>query len=460
MPHASCLMPSSLMPENTSLSYKIQSFGSPASDEPVGFAQVQELYLAVVPQENAVCQNELQGHGKVVPDCHAQTLSVLKQIENVLQQERYRNSVISQTVFLSDLANKQLVRKMMADFYGSHQPSTTYVQQPPCGGSEIAVELFGVRPLDTADNHAAQSLFARHFNDKATLYHQDGVQFLFLADVLPDETPLGSYRRSLNAFTKMEAFLANYGFVPEQILRTWLYQGLLVFPEGQTQRYKELNRARTDFFSGRKFLDTTLPKDFYKRFQIPENRTIYPASTGIGADDFDIVMSAVAFSTTRNDVMTVPLENPNQTSAFDYNAVYSPQSPKFSRAMSVRIADTLKIYVSGTAGITESESRFENDVVAQTDLTLDNIAALISSENLKSHGVQSDANGFSPDLAQLASARVYVKRESDYETVRSLCEKRCPGVPMIYTIADVCRQELLVEIEGVVSLNSCANNIR
>lgn len=416
------------MPEYPSLANKTQSF-----------AKTRELFLVVTPKENTVCQNEFQGHGNAVPDCCAQTQSVLEQIESVLSKEKCRDGVISQTVFLSDLGNKQLVRTMMADFYGPHHPSTTYVQQPPCCGSEIAVELFA------AANCTA--LGVQHFNDQVTLYHSDGVQLLFLGDVIPAETPIGAYPRSLSAFYEMENLLARYGFTPEQLLRTWLYQGLLVFPEGETQRYKELNRARTDFFADRKFLEATLPKAPKVREQLQlDKRTIYPASTGIGADDFDITMAALAVSTNRDDVVSTPLENPNQTSAFDYNAVYSPQSPKFARAMAVQIADALKIYVSGTAGITESESRYENDTVGQTELTLDNIAALVSAENLKSHGIK----GFAPVLTNMVSARVYIKRESDYEAVRSICEKRCPGVPMIYTTADVCRQELLVEIEGVV----------
>ena len=89
------------------------------------------------------------------------------------------------------------------------------------------------------------------------------------------------------------------------------YLGDIVGPEGDTQRYKELNRARTDFFRGMKFGEGLTLPGF--------DRPIFPASTGIGTDGRDIVMSGIAISTPRDDVKVVALENPQQVSAFDYD---------------------------------------------------------------------------------------------------------------------------------------------
>ncbi len=36
----------------------------------------------------------------------------------------------------------------------------------------------------------------------------------------------------------------------------------------------------------------------------------YPASTGIGTDGGDIMMSCIALATDRKDIVAVPLENP------------------------------------------------------------------------------------------------------------------------------------------------------
>ena len=52
-------------------------------------------------------------------------------------------------------------------------------------------------------------------------------------------------------------------------------------------------------------------------------------------------------------------------------------------------------------------------------------------------------------LEGLAFVRVYIKQQEDYAKVRAVCEKRLGELPTIYAVADVCRPDLLVEIEGV-----------
>ena len=77
--------------------------------------------------------------------------------------------------------------------------------------------------------------------------------------------------------------------------------------------------------------------------------------------------------------------------------------------------------------------------------TLDNIENLISRENFRRLGW----NDAGATLADLAKIRVYVRHPEDYEACRAVCEQRLGEVPAIYAVADVCRPDLLVEIEGV-----------
>jgi enamine deaminase RidA (YjgF/YER057c/UK114 family) len=103
------------------------------------------------------------------------------------------------------------------------------------------------------------------------------------------------------------------------------------------------------------------------------------------------------------------------------------------------------IWVSGTASILDSETVHPGDVEKQTEQTIDNIERLISPENLQRHGLA----GAGAKLTDLAKIRVYVKRQEDYEKCREVCQRRFGALPSIYAQADVCRSELLVEIEGV-----------
>jgi len=240
------------------------------------------------------------------------------------------------------------------------------------------------------------------------------------------------------AFGRMAGLLEGVGFSFAQVVRTWLYLGNIVGPEAAQQRYQELNRARADFYAGVPFgnhhVRTAGAADVF-----------FPASTGIGAQGEGVAMSCVALRSERDDLLVAALENPNQTSAYAYEAYYSPRRPRFSRAVAVVADGVATLFVSGTASITEAESRYPDDVEKQTHQTLDNIETLVGPENCGRH----DLVDIGATLGDLAHIRVYLKHPADYEKVRRICCQRVGPLPAIYAVADVCRPELLVEIEGV-----------
>ena len=158
-----------------------------------------------------------------------------------------------------------------------------------------------------------------------------------------------------------------------------------------------------------------------------------------------LVASCMALETRRDDVFLLPLENPQQTPAYAYDPKHSPQSPKFSRAVALVLGDYVTTWVSGTASIVDSESRHLGDPEKQTEQTIDNIERLISADNFTAHGLK----GAGASLRDLAKIRVYLKRAEDLAKCRAICERRFGPVPAIYAVADICRPELLVEIEGV-----------
>ena len=337
-------------------------------------------------------------------------------------------SVIYQVVFAADIGLLQAYRQEILNFYGEFEvPVTTYVPQTPCDDVPFTMEIMAV------DDHAE----IVRCSDQLAVERHDGIAWIYGAQIHSEFGPSSAYERSLNTFEKMSDLLDCENAKMSDIVRTWIYQGDIVGPEGETQRYKELNRARTDFFEGTRFIEQFVPEEY--------EGIVYPASTGIGADDADVVMSVLAIQTERDDVVVVPLENPDQTSAFDYGAVHSPQSPKFARAMAVQVGQAGTVFVSGTASITKAESRYIDDPVGQTHQTIDNIAVLITGDNLERHGIR----GLEASPLDMAIVRVYVKRPQDYPAIREICEQRFGPVPTIYTIADVCRPELLVEIEGM-----------
>jgi len=372
--------------------------------------------------------------GSAVPrggtNLHEQARDALQTIEAVIEEEGTLGSIVRQAVFMKDINQIDTCRQIMRDFYGEELPATIYIPQPPCEGKLLAIEALGVgrgRGEVDIQRHSERMVVTRH----------DGMDWVHLANVYPETDTTSVYDRACNVFELTAKGLEARGFRYDQVIRTWLYLGDITGPEGETQRYKELNRARSDFYQKISFGAAHTPPGC--------SRPIYPASTGIGTEGKDVVMSCIAMATGRNDVTLLPLENPQQTSAFDYSRQYGSRSPKFARAMAIIAGDCVTIFISGTASITESETRYVGDVEGQTRQTLDNIQALISEENFRQHGV----SGLGATLDDLALARVYVKRQEDYAKTKAVCQARLGELPTIYAVADICRPDLLVEIEGI-----------
>ena len=382
-------------------------------------------------------------NGVAVPtvsgNTRSQIFSAFDNLQAALEELEF-DCVVKLDVFLRDLGDKELVRAVMNKVWNETlTPATTFVAQPPCDDQcNVILLAVAVNSSKTSPNSMPISVY--ECGERAAVVEYDDVSIGFFGGFTPGDSPVGAYERSFDAFAKMRAEVEGVGFLFPQVFRTWLYQGHIVLEEGDSQRYKELNRARSDFFYGTRFLEERLPKGV-------SLGPIYPASTGIGANGVDVAMGCVALKTERNDVVMTPLENPNQTPAFDYSEFYSPKSPKFSRAMTISFNERALTFISGTASIVNEKTVFINDVSGQTNQTLDNIAALIAGSNMEKYGI----SGFDASLSDLSVARVYVKNPEDYSAVRDICEKRLEGVPIVYTYAAVCRDNLLVEIEGVAS---------
>ncbi|MGA2253606.1 MAG: dioxygenase [Thermoguttaceae bacterium] len=354
----------------------------------------------------------------------------LRTIRSVTGEEGTRGSIVHQAVFLADMTYLGRCQQIMRDFYGPELPTTSYIPQPPCGGKLLAIEALGV-------GQGLGEVQIQRVSEELVIARHNGIAWVHCTKTVPQGRNRPVYDGSRDV---LEAVCRTLGSVKvrfDQVIRTWFYLGGIVENDGPLQRYKELNRARSDFFQDIHFLNGRAPAGHSGR--------VYPSSTGIGTSGRGIILSAIALVSDRSDIQAVPLENPRQTAAYDYATSYSPHSPKFSRAMVLSCGTYTTIFISGTASITHSQTRHPGDPVKQTEETLDNIAALIAEENLARHRLP----GLGTTLASLGFARVYIKRPDDYTAVRATCEKRLGMLPTIYAIADICRPELLVEIEGV-----------
>ena len=251
-----------------------------------------------------------------------------------------------------------------------------------------------------------------------TPIHEGPVRLLEHEDVLfatwtgPDH---GLREQTEHAYRALLAACHARGF--EHLARVWNYFGDIHAEEDGLERYQA-------FCMGRATALETL--------EIP--LASMPAATAIGSDQRQLVIYLIATRTPAES-----LENPRQVSAYHYPARYSPKSPTFARATRLETASGPLILLSGTASIVGHESRHPDDVVAQARETLANLRSL------------HDTAGH--ELPRPAWLRVYLRHPEDRPKVAAVLAEHYhdvhPGPIVQWVRGDVCRRELLLEIEGV-----------
>lgn len=163
----------------------------------------------------------------------------------------------------------------------------------------------------------------------------------------------------------------------------------------------------------------------------------YPAGTGIGNNTKN---TGVCFLSSASNE-TIFVENPKQTPAYHY---HNEGAPCFSRGCYDNTLDTFCI--SGTASIINNLTKGTEDIKTQFKTTLKNINTLISKENLLNYNLDKNYT-----LKDIDCIKVYIKQEKDSKLIKDLCSHAFSNKASIaYLQADICRPELLLEIEGII----------
>lgn len=105
-----------------------------------------------------------------------------------------------------------------------------------------------------------------------------------------------------------------------------------------------------------------------------------------------------------------------------------------------------QFFISGTASVVGSESVHIDNVQAQLHETMENIRVLMSQANISKYV----AGHIGFEFSDLTSVRVYIKHSHDYPIIRSLLSSYLPHCSnILYLRTDICRDNLLLEIEGI-----------
>jgi hypothetical protein len=305
----------------------------------------------------------------------------------------------------------------------SHEIIQGFIAQPPLS-CKIIIEAFYYDPL------VWKLSTIKHGENTASLF-QNGETKILVGNVQSNSNHSCKIN-SEKAFEGLIHIFTEVQFPIKSIVRQWNYLENILGFDGEQQRYQEFNDVRSGVY-GTAF-----------------DALGYPAATGIGMNRGGVIVEFVAVKS--NEVESKPVDNPEQIAAHDYSEkvlvgeeCVLKTTPKFERARYFGFQDKKLIFISGTASITGEKTVGIDNPVKQTEVTIQNIQRLYSEEVLA---------GLSKDklTAKYGHARIYVKNRKDYLSIKKTFEAHFGKMPVVYIIADICRNNLLVEIEGKVVL--------
>ena len=233
---------------------------------------------------------------------------------------------------------------------------------------------------------------------------RDGEDLHFGSLALEETEPLESLSRA--AYARLIASTREAGY--PYFLRMWNHVGSINADEGGTERYKLFCAGRHDAFVAAGY----------------HHGADLPAASAVGMRERGLIVYYLA---AREPGLQV--ENPRQVSAYDYPSQYGVKSPSFSRLTVWQGT----VFVSGTSSVVGHETVHVGDVERQLEETVRNIETVLTRTG--------------KTLADVVAAKTYIRRAGDYE----LIARRLADVfPVnLYLEADICRKDLLLEIECV-----------
>lgn len=307
-------------------------------------------------------------------------------------------AVVSQEVFGDTARGMTAFRKV----FGEVRWPLTWIEQPP--GQErrvIGTQVWAVHGTTPTRLRVNGRVLG-------SVLDFPEAQVCRLGGLLPEDQAASDEDQAYSVFQVMQSALETVEMDFSEVLRTWFYNRDIL------DWYGEFNKARSRFFEERNVFDG-----------------LVPASTGIAG--FTNTKAAlcgelVAVQPKEGWLVVQPVPSPLQCPALAYGSA-------FSRAVEYSTPRHKRIWVSGTASIApEGHTVHLGDTKAQTELTLDVVDAILKSRGFEWQGV--------------SRALCYVKYAEEIPLCREVLKGRgLADMPAIYLGCDVCRDDLLFEIE-------------
>ncbi len=308
-------------------------------------------------------------------------------------------------------------------------------------------EVFAVVSFDT---QCAASGVSRHLNSGLPAIDQPGLKEvwssnqpvkhgiregfywsstdnLLIAALCIEESKEGCFSREIEqSYDRLLAFVKSLGY--SNLIRVWNHFSGINLGSSDQERYKQFCQGRHNAFIGAGF-----------------STDDFPPASAVGHAEGEGIIYMIASKNAG-----VHFDNPQQTSPYCYPRAYGPKSPSFARATYYSDSSGGVVFLSGTASIIGHDTRSKGDLAGQLNVTLENLDKLVASilKQTKISGV------LKPDVI-----KVYIRHPEHVGDIRDqILQHYGELVQVAYLRADICRTDLLVEIEAVCHLDDGIQN--
>ena len=255
-------------------------------------------------------------------------------------------------------------------------------------------------------------------------WFDDKVQHVILQNLtgaeLSEQTPAREIQ-ARNMLYRADRILKKMGGSYQDVVRTWFYLNDIL------DWYDKFNAVRNDIYN-----------EFGLMPSIKNNVLKLPSSTGVGINNTRELAGSLDLYAIIGSRKCKPkiehLTNKGQKDAYKYGSA-------FSRGVSINYTGVTLIQLSGTAAINrKGQSLFYNKCKQQIDFTFKKIQELLSP--LGAH------------LKDICAATSFLKNEHDINQLKDYLKAHgLEELPCVYVVGDICRSELLFELDGELLLN-------
>jgi len=325
-----------------------------------------------------------------------------------------------------------ILKTKVKEKFGKHTPVISYVSQRPLCNNALVLEAH------STEISSERVIHHRKFEHTDYITVEDSnAKKLSLGGIIASDFRLSIFDQSMQIFDKIKKIMELENMPINSIVRQWNYIANITLVKDDKQHYQEFNDARSHFYN-----QTNWPAG-------------YPAATGIGTENGGVVVDLFAVTPKKENVSIFALDNKLQVAAHAYSqqvligqedAIFKTRTtPKFERGKVVYANKESLVYISGTAAIRGEASLEGVGIKTQTVTTLENIDYLTSVENLQEAGVPC------VKAVEMKSLRIYLKEPQYYDEAKKVVDSMSPEVPSVYLLGDICRDNLLIEIEGIAT---------